>query len=121
MATGYATLRDRQVECFRALLALNAPTPPPGHAQLPTWKCLVLDRTGQDVIATSLRVQDLRDAGITLHVSVCANLARFPSTPPPVPRVARTLDCHEPTTLCAAGRDNPSCDALPAARSAASS
>ncbi|GAA6008218.1 syntaxin-binding protein [Rhodotorula paludigena] len=81
MATGYATLRDRQVECFKALLALNAPTPPPGHAQLPTWKCLVLDRTGQDVIATSLRVQDLRDAGITLHVQLHSDRPALPDVP----------------------------------------
>ncbi|NXD32483.1 SLY1 protein, partial [Spelaeornis formosus] len=63
------------------LLALNAPTPPPGHAQLPTWKCLVLDRTGQDVIATSLRVQDLRDAGITLHVQLHSDRPALPDVP----------------------------------------
>ena len=34
------------------------------------WKVLVLDQFTKDVIATVLRVQDLRDVGVTLHVYV---------------------------------------------------
>jgi hypothetical protein len=34
----------------------------------PIWKILVLDQQTKDVLATVLRVQDLRDAGVTLHV-----------------------------------------------------
>lgn len=36
----------------------------------PIWKVLVLDQYTKDVLATVLRVQDLRDAGVTLHVYV---------------------------------------------------
>jgi hypothetical protein len=36
----------------------------------PVWKVLVLDQQTQDVLATVLRVQDLRDVGVTLHVYV---------------------------------------------------
>lgn len=44
--------------------ALNVPAP-----SGPTvWKVLVLDQFTKDVIATVLRVQDLRDVGVTLHV-----------------------------------------------------
>ena len=32
------------------------------------WKVLILDNRSKDVLATVLRVQDLRDAGVTLHV-----------------------------------------------------
>lgn len=42
---------------------LNIPTAGP-----PVWKILVLDQTTKDVLATVLRVQDLRDIGVTLHV-----------------------------------------------------
>ena len=46
--------------------ALNVPAP-----SGPTvWKVLVLDQFTKDVIATVLRVQDLRDVGVTLHVYV---------------------------------------------------
>lgn len=61
------TLRDKQRSALESLLALNAAST---GAQLPTWKVLVMDKVGQDVLATSLRVQDLRAAGVTLHVSV---------------------------------------------------
>jgi hypothetical protein len=47
----------------------NAPgfkTPPPTGP--PVWKVLVLDQQTKDILATILRVQDLRDAGVTLHV-----------------------------------------------------
>lgn len=43
---------------------------PSTSAPLPTWKVLVLDQRAQDVLATTLRVQDLRDAGVTLHMWV---------------------------------------------------
>jgi hypothetical protein len=32
------------------------------------WKILVLDQESKDILATVLRVQDLRDIGVTLHV-----------------------------------------------------
>ena len=34
------------------------------------WKILVLDQQTKDILATVLRVQDLRDVGVTLHVWV---------------------------------------------------
>lgn len=42
---------------------LKVPTTGP-----PVWKVLVLDQQTKDVLATVLRVQDLRDIGVTLHV-----------------------------------------------------
>lgn len=32
------------------------------------WKVLILDEQSKDVLATSLRVQDLREQGVTLHM-----------------------------------------------------
>ncbi|KAF8910017.1 Sly1 vesicle trafficking sec1-like protein [Gymnopilus junonius] len=66
------------------LLNLNQPVEPPintpGKATSgfktppvsgpPVWKILVLDQQTKDVLATVLRVQDLRDAGVTLHVQL---------------------------------------------------
>lgn len=34
------------------------------------WKVLILDEQSKDVLATSLRVQDLREQGVTLHMYV---------------------------------------------------
>ncbi len=45
----------------RVCRQINSPGPP-------VWKVLILDQQTKDVLATVLRVQDLRDAGVTLHV-----------------------------------------------------
>ncbi|GAA6043738.1 hypothetical protein JCM8097_000502 [Rhodosporidiobolus ruineniae] len=82
------TLRDAQVSALTSLLALNQ-APPTTHpsssavapAQLPTWKVLVLDKVAQDVIATSLRVQDLRDNGVTLHMQLHSDRPSLPDVP----------------------------------------
>lgn len=75
------TLRSAQLQCLHTLLNLNTPVAPPkaGTSQnqeadltLPTgppvWKVLILDKTSQEILATSMRVQDLRDAGVTVHM-----------------------------------------------------
>ena len=75
------TLQQAQTNALLNLLNLNQPvesstntakggsgfkTPPVSGP--PVWKVLVLDQQTKDVLATVLRVQDLRDAGVTLHV-----------------------------------------------------
>lgn len=45
----------------------STPATPAGGAAA-VWKVLVLDEISKDVLATVLRVQDLRDTGVTLHV-----------------------------------------------------
>ena len=37
-------------------------------AQPLVWKVLILDDQSKDILATSLRVQDLREQGVTLHM-----------------------------------------------------
>ena len=34
----------------------------------PVWKVLIMDPTSTDILSTSLRVQDLRENGVTLHL-----------------------------------------------------
>lgn len=77
-ATTATTLQQAQTEALLTLLNLNN-TPeqtssnvnisktPSSTAPL-VWKVLVLDQQTKDVFATVLRVQDLRDVGVTLHV-----------------------------------------------------
>ncbi|BGO89095.1 hypothetical protein NBRC10512_003840 [Rhodotorula toruloides] len=98
MATAPPTLRDRQLAALQSLLALNSPTASTstshgaqggqagtlslsGQGQLPTWKVLVMDKVAQDVLATSLRVQDLRAAGVTLHLQLHSDRPALPDVP----------------------------------------
>lgn len=81
---GPSTLQHAQTAALLTLLNLNTPidatNAPAGAKQTgselkttatagpPVWKILVLDQQTKDVLATVLRVQDLRDVGVTLHV-----------------------------------------------------
>ncbi|TFK41945.1 Sly1 vesicle trafficking sec1-like protein [Crucibulum laeve] len=81
-ATAPTTLQQAQTNALLHLLNLNQPvdasnpgkstsgfnTPPVSPP--PVWKILVLDQQTKDVLATVLRVQDLRDVGVTLHVQL---------------------------------------------------
>ena len=79
------TLQQQQTAALLSLLNLNHPVDPietsantkggstpalkvPAASGPPVWKVLVLDQYTKDVLATVLRVQDLRDVGVTLHV-----------------------------------------------------
>jgi hypothetical protein len=69
------TLRDSQILALNSLLSLNSSSPAAttstssnSVAPIPTWKVLIMDKIAQDVMATSLRVQDLREQGVTLHM-----------------------------------------------------
>ncbi|KAG9008863.1 Vesicle trafficking between the ER and Golgi [Tulasnella sp. JGI-2019a] len=87
--TASPPLQQAQTAALLSLLNLNAPPPPsnqslgtttvpsrtvtPGPQPVaPVWKVLVLDELSKDVLATVLRVQDLRDVGVTLHVQLHA-------------------------------------------------
>lgn len=81
-------LLQSQTQALLTLLNLNQPTPASGSSTDPyprphspaafdeapagplVWKVLILDELSKDVLATSLRVQDLREQGVTLHLSV---------------------------------------------------
>jgi sec1 family domain-containing protein 1 len=71
-----------QTNALLSMLNLNTPVEPsvstagkgasglkvPPPTGPPVWKILVLDQETKDILATVLRVQDLRDIGVTLHV-----------------------------------------------------
>jgi len=99
------SLRDKQVGALLSLLNFNAPVShataaaassssgsgsatsgPLGsldstNSPLPTWKVLILDQRAQDVLATTLRVQDLRDNGVTLHMQLHSDRPPLPDVP----------------------------------------
>jgi sec1 family domain-containing protein 1 len=47
----------------------------------PVWKFLVFDKLGQDVISSVLRVSDLREAGITVHMQLKADRLQMEDVP----------------------------------------
>lgn len=47
----------------------------------PIWKVLVFDNLGRDVISSVLRVQDLRNFGVTIHLNLHAARHPIPDVP----------------------------------------
>ncbi|EIN13836.1 SLY1 protein [Punctularia strigosozonata HHB-11173 SS5] len=95
-------LQQEQTTALLTLLNLNNPPEPdfnplasgssgktsggsaiqiPAATGPPVWKVLVLDQQTQDVLATVLRVQDLRDVGVTLHVQLHSARPALPDVP----------------------------------------
>lgn len=62
---------------------ISRPGTPAQQAQVaaPVWKVLVLDEQSKDVLATVLRIQDLRDSGVTLHVQLHSSRPPLPDVP----------------------------------------
>lgn len=77
---------------IKKLLNLNEPLEPtdgddssgfqsasaPLLKDIPTWKILVFDELGRNVISPVLQVSDLRSMGVTLHVSIAASRQPIP-------------------------------------------
>jgi hypothetical protein len=69
---GPLSLRDRHIATLKQMLNLNtAPSSvlKPSGVDL-AWKVLIYDELGQDIISPLLTVKELRDLGVTLHVSL---------------------------------------------------
>lgn len=56
-------------DALKQMLNLNQPLTK-AVANEPTWKVLVYDRVGQDIISPIISIKELRELGVTLHVYV---------------------------------------------------
>jgi sec1 family domain-containing protein 1 len=101
MATSYSSqaqtqappsLRDLQKKALLGVLNLNAEEDHDGGVQGndlvpgvtkgdPVWKFLVFDKMGQDIISSVLRVSDLREAGVTVHMQLKADRLQMEDVP----------------------------------------
>jgi hypothetical protein len=62
------SLRQKQITAIKRMLNFNNPLPKSQATHEPTWKVLVYDKFGQDIISPLLSVKELRDCGVTLHL-----------------------------------------------------
>lgn len=54
-------------DALKQMLNLNQPLTKSVACE-PTWKVLIYDRVGQDVISPLISIKELRELGVTLHV-----------------------------------------------------
>jgi len=74
------SLRDRQINALKQMLNLNQPEPRLEDA-VPTWKILIYDRLGQDIISPLISVKELREHGVTLHMQLHSDRDSIPEVP----------------------------------------
>ena len=77
------SLRDRQVEALRSMLTLdaNGTVGVKNNNVEPSWKVLIYDQTGQDILGPLLSVKELRELGVTLHLRLHSNRDNIPDAP----------------------------------------
>ncbi|CAB3369239.1 Hypothetical predicted protein [Cloeon dipterum] len=75
-----AGIREKQIATLRQMLNLNQPISK-STVNEPTWKILIYDRFGQDIISPLISVQELRDLGVTLHVQLHSDRDPIPDVP----------------------------------------
>ncbi|CAG5081726.1 Similar to Slh: Protein sly1 homolog (Drosophila melanogaster) [Cotesia congregata] len=74
------TLREKQIHALKQMLNLNQQETKATTA-VPTWKILIYDRVGQDIISPLISVKELRDLGITLHMQLHSDRDVIPEVP----------------------------------------
>ncbi|KAF9360141.1 Vesicle trafficking between the ER and Golgi [Mortierella sp. AD094] len=82
------TLREQQIAAIAAMLNLNVKPEPVSQvdqvipmASDAEWKVLVFDSFGRDVISSVLRVNDLRENGVTVHMLLKNERQPIPDVP----------------------------------------
>ena len=70
-----ADVRARQIDAVKHMLNLNSPKSDS------TWKILVFDEYGRDIIAPLLTVKELRECGVTLNLLVADKRDPIPDVP----------------------------------------
>ncbi|KAF4520597.1 hypothetical protein B566_EDAN006008 [Ephemera danica] len=75
-----ASLREKQIGALKQMLNLNQPLGK-GLVAEPTWKVLIYDRFGQDIISPLVSVRELRELGVTLHIQLHSDRDPIPDVP----------------------------------------
>ena len=70
-----ADVRARQIDAVKHMLNLNSPKTDS------TWKILVFDEYGRDIIAPLLTVKELRECGVTLNLLIADKRDPIPDVP----------------------------------------
>ena len=72
------SLRERQVEALKQMLSLNTSGNYKNNSVDPSWKVLIYDKTGRDILGPLISVKELRDLGETLHLMLHSSRDAIP-------------------------------------------
>ncbi|KAK3594147.1 hypothetical protein CHS0354_040923 [Potamilus streckersoni] len=74
------SIREKQIAALKRMLNFNVALTKSSSVE-PQWKILVYDRFGQDIISPLLTVRELREMGVTLHLSLHSPREPIPDVP----------------------------------------
>ena len=79
-----ASVKERQLEALKQMLSLEGGAGGGARGNNncePSWKVLIYDKTGQDILGPLLSVKELRDLGVTLHLLLHSSRDSIPDAP----------------------------------------
>jgi len=75
-----SSIRERQISLLKQMINCNQPITKSSSME-PSWKILVYDKYGQDIISPILSVKELQELGVTLHVQLHSPRDPVPEVP----------------------------------------
>lgn len=75
-----SSIRERQINLLKQMINFNQPITKSTIME-PSWKILVYDKYGQDIISPILSVKELQELGVTLHVQLHSPRDPVPDVP----------------------------------------
>jgi hypothetical protein len=72
------SVRERQMQTLRTMLGARDSSDEPAN---PSWKVLIYDDVGQDVLSPLMNVSDLRELGVTLYLNLFADRQAIEDVP----------------------------------------
>lgn len=75
------SIRDKQINVLKRMLNFDQEPLSNSNLSEPSWKVLVYDDLGQDIISPLLSVKELRDLGVTAHLLLRSERDPIPDVP----------------------------------------
>lgn len=75
------SIRDKQINVLKRMLNFDQEPLSNSNLSEPSWKVLVYDGLGQDIISPLLSVKELRDLGVTAHLLLSSERDPIPDVP----------------------------------------
>lgn len=75
------SIREKQIDVLKRMINLDQPVLSNNNLSEPSWKVLIYDEFGQDIITPLLSVKELRDMGVTAHMLLRSDRDQIPDVP----------------------------------------
>lgn len=75
------SIKEKQIEVLKRMINFDQPALSNNNLSEPSWKVLIYDDFGQDIITPLLSVKELRELGVTAHLLLRSDRDQIPDVP----------------------------------------